>query len=146
MRLLIFRSSYCLCLFPIRHFALYLCFGGPLQFAYFQEAFAVCLSSAGPLASPHFQKAICHLLISNNALLHLLIFTSPFCLYFYLRLRRPLPPDREGDYADPHASEESPRIMARRRGRRARLPRPSDSGLDGGADAAAPTESSKSDY
>ena len=26
---------------------------------------------------------------------------------------------REGDYADPHTSEESPRIMARRRGRRA---------------------------
>ena len=31
---------------------------------------------------------------------------------------------REGDYADPHTSEESPRIMARRRGRRARLPAP----------------------
>ena len=27
--------------------------------------------------------------------------------------------EREGDYADPHTSEESPRIMARRRGRRA---------------------------
>ena len=53
---------------------------------------------------------------------------------------------RDGDYADPHTSEELPRIMARRRGRRARLPRPTDSGLGGGADAAAPTEGSKGDY
>ena len=50
---------------------------------------------------------------------------------------------REGDYADPHTSEESPRIMARRRGRRARRPRPSDSEVEGGADGAAPLESSK---
>ena len=33
--------------------------------------------------------------------------------------------DREGDYADLHTSEESPRIMARRRGRRARRSAPS---------------------
>ena len=33
--------------------------------------------------------------------------------------------EREGDYADPHTSEESPRIMARRRGRRARRTTPS---------------------
>ena len=32
---------------------------------------------------------------------------------------------REGDYADSHTSEESPRIMARRRGRRARRSAPS---------------------
>ena len=32
---------------------------------------------------------------------------------------------RDGDYADPHTSEESPRIMSRRRGRRARRPAPS---------------------
>ena len=33
---------------------------------------------------------------------------------------RPLRRQRDGDYADPHASDESPRIMTRRRGRRAR--------------------------
>ena len=33
--------------------------------------------------------------------------------------------DRDGDYADSHTSEESPRIMARRRGRRARRSAPS---------------------
>ena len=54
-------------------------------------------------------------------------------------------PGRDGDYADPHTSEESPRIMARRRGRRAGRPRPSDPEVDGGADAAASTESSKRD-
>ena len=32
---------------------------------------------------------------------------------------------RDGDYADPHTSEESPRVMSRRRGRRARRPAPS---------------------
>ena len=31
-----------------------------------------------------------------------------------------MPPQRDGDYADPHTSEEWPRIMTRRRGRRAR--------------------------
>ena len=37
-------------------------------------------------------------------------------LFVSVRLRQ----GREGDYADPHTSVESPRIMARRRGRRAR--------------------------
>ena len=45
---------------------------------------------------------------------------------------RPAPTDihpmsaasRDGDYVDPHTSEESPRIMARRLGRRARRPAP----------------------
>ena len=32
--------------------------------------------------------------------------------------------ERDGDYADPHTSEESPRIMTRRRGRRARRTAP----------------------
>ena len=40
------------------------------------------------------------------------------------RQRTPRSLAREGDYADPHTSEESPRIMARRRGRRARRTTP----------------------
>ena len=44
--------------------------------------------------------------------------------------------ERDGDYADPQASEESPRNMSRRRGRRARrLAAPSDHAANGGADA-----------
>ena len=48
--------------------------------------------------------------------------------------------DRDGDYADPHTSEESPRIMARRRGRRARRHAPRTPRAEGGANAAAPEE------